>query len=711
MAFNKMSLSGAAKKAQQLGSRANVADDAKARDEKNALDKLMADKEKDQGGKANILGGSDEEDEDDRAAAAVPQNASRHFVPRSKSAKSGPGTLSNDHDLASFRQARLASLPLQSTGGGGLQGSKTASQSSHDANLYKSIVAKASNLPPDFETWQTKDLFKDYPALKVETVRQFIKPKIQGPISRAEASRTFKVTFGKGATAQDLNKAIVELNDKKYLGRGYYLHLDRYLGDDRDTNTKQEPRPFGAVWVPADESKGIAPPPGLGGHSKGKEAQRGGRYLVVVTRPTDPAMLKLVHMTLEGIIEGGAEFEAMLMNTPRVEKDERYAFLYDSAHPVARYYRWRYWCFLTGTNPKGEVEIFEGEDLWKGPDDDLPDEWATEVGDLAGSKEQSDSNEGEDQSVRNGVSAADDYPNRVDVPNGVLTPRSRTMLIWMLANVPIVDVKRVHFAPISTFAIDHALKGLEDIVDLLINNLFQPFAIGWANPNFVRERDWTPHKEAEHNVNALRAISDVAMSSYRHGGPCYKYRALLGNDMIDRGVFAYLEQTPWRLNLGRSSTDRFVTNVNKVLNAWKVLGTFEEDMYECMEGMFNGPTRERERLVAEAKRDKMNEERRKTKAKNVTQQKSDKAMPVTDGAMNEKKKDEVGEIGEEAGTVNAVNALELSSDSNQGAGAEVEAVAQEPSVPKTDVETGESAAARARRLRPKAEDMFASDEE
>ena len=151
-----------------------------------------------------------------------------------------------------------------------------------------------------------------------------------------------------------------KLNDKKYLGKGYYLHLDRYLGG-RTVETTQRTEPFGARWQAPEMPKGYAPPPDLGGGSRDKPREDTEQLIITANQPPDMATLRLVHQTIEGVILGGLEFEAALMNDPQIQDEERFAWLYDQKHPVNRYYRWRLHQVVCDT---ANDEIFARQGAW-----------------------------------------------------------------------------------------------------------------------------------------------------------------------------------------------------------------------------------------------------------------------------------------------------------------------------------------------------------
>ena len=339
MAF-KFSLGGSKANKAQLNSKAKEDEEAKAREEKNALDKVMADFEAEHGGEKSVLGESERDQEADNVF--VPTGSKRHFTGRQRTMKSGPGTLDAEpldgYPRPGVTPGRSAQqIPSRfgvsaPTGPAALDGPKPTE------NVFTTVVAKASNLPPAIDPRRVEELFADFPSLKITRVEK-IPP--QGPSPKGRPSATMKVIFDKDASARDLDDAMNKLNDKKYLGKGYYLHLDRYLGG-RSADTAQRTEPFGARWQAPEIPKGFAPPPDLGGGG-GRDRPREDTEQLIVTanQPPDIATLRLVHQTIEGVILGGVEFEAALMNDAQIQEEERFAWLYDQKHPVNRYYLWR----------------------------------------------------------------------------------------------------------------------------------------------------------------------------------------------------------------------------------------------------------------------------------------------------------------------------------------------------------------------------------
>lgn len=713
MAF-KFSLGAAKANKTQLNAKAKADEEAKEREEKLALEKVMADFEEEHSGNKGILG-EPERDARDEEDVFVPTGNKRHFTGRQRSMKSGPGTLEPE-PLDGFPRpgaaGRLQPQGQSRFGGGvptrpsGLDGPRQAE------NVYTTLVAKASNLPPTIDPQRVEELFVDFPSLKVTKVEK-IPP--QGPAAKGRPAATMKVVFDKDAVARDLDEAMMKLNDKKYLGRGYYLHLDRYLGG-KAADTTQVKEPFGARWQAPEVPKGYAPPPDLGGGNR--DGPRADREQLIVTAnlPPDMAMLRLVHQTIEGVILGGVEFEAALMNDPQVQDEERFAWLYDQKHPLNRYYRWRLHQVVCDTS---NAEIFERYGLWNGPTEPLADEFAGDLGSFDPVDDDSDSDEEEQKPQHKPLPIGDNYPGRVDNGYGILDPRSRTMLLWLLTSLPPGSVVIDDVAAISVFAVEHAAHGMDEVVDILLANVVEPFQLTDAN---VRKRaadtegkdDIRRPDVRQVTLNALRIVHDVLFTTSKESGVAYKYRLAIGTQLVDRKIFEHLEQLPAQLGMGRMTERSYRDEVNIILKVWEDEAFFEKATMEHLEEVFNA--RERQKEQEEHERKLAERRKRKLAPKAAS---SKKAETVKDDAGDDMEMGEVQTpdvqaeeaVAEESALSVPTPELESAPSAQESTRPATEAKPAPERASDPDETPGETAAARARRLRPKAEDMFASDEE
>jgi U2-associated protein SR140 len=706
MAF-KFSLGAAKANKAQLNAKAKAEEEEKAREEKNALDKVMAEFEEEHGAGSKVLGEPERHEEEE---VFVPTGSKRHFTGRQRNMKSGPGTLEAD-PLDEFRSAgpgrlnpptqpRFAGAP--STGPGSLDGAK------QKENLYTTVVAKASNLPPTMDAKRVEELFAEFPSLKVTKVEK-IPP--HGPATKGRPSATMKVIFDKEANARDLDDATNKLNDKKYLGRGYYLHLDRYLGG-RVVGTEQRVEPFGARWQAPEVAKGYAPPPDLGGGARDRDRPREDTERLVITanQPPDMATLRLVHMTIEGVINGGVEFEAGLMNDPQVQEEERFAWLFDQKHPVNRYYRWRMHQIVCDTP---NSEIFARQGMWQGPTDPLADEFANHLGAFDADYEESDDDEDEEKPQQRQLPVGDNYPGRVDNGHGIMSPRSRAMFLWLLTSLPPGSILADDIAAISVFVVEHASQGMDEVIHILISNLIEPFQMTETNTRRRlgdaegrEERRRTDLRQA--TLNALRIISDVLLTTSRESGASYKYRLAIGTQLVERKAFEHLQRLPAQLDMGRMTEKTYRDEVNSILTVWKDEHLFDKPALEHLDEAFNAQERQKEQAEQERKlAEKRN--RRKVAAKATTSTKVDTENEDDRMAIDAEDGEEITALdGSNDGTPQATSDAILPAEPTEKVAEPLpvaNAAAAEPEIP------GETAAARARRLRPKAEDMFASDGE
>ncbi|KAF2678480.1 hypothetical protein K458DRAFT_423170 [Lentithecium fluviatile CBS 122367] len=724
----------------QLGSKAKAKAeaDAKAREEEDALAKIMADVENEHGssggGGGGILG-EPEEDHRREEDVFVPSGSKRHFTNR-RSTKSGPGTLTAGPGMGFPNLGGpggfggLAHPGYGAPAGprgyaGPAQASFTAPAGAvaregarADESVYTTMVAKVSNLPRTMTPQDVEALFAGFEKLKVVGVEKLPLSPLPGS-RRGARTAPMKITFDKDTKFVDLVDALNKLNDKKYLGDGHYLHIDRYLGD-RGGSTRKQKEPFGAtLHVSKHVSKGVAPPADLGGNSRDRPREReevNSRMLVTANAPPDLPTLKLIHQTIEGVINGGKEFEAVLMEDPRVREQERFAWLFDHKHPLNRYYRWTLHKILTSST---RPDVFHGEPEWKGPKESFKDEYATGLEDLIFSSDDGgEKQDNEDEKpVRTMVSAVDDYPSRPDTIYGVMRPKHRAALIWLLCSVPPAHIKYDEVAPITAFAMEHATEGLDEVVDLLVTNIFQPFIYSEANPRKQQPTSEDQARTRSQNptlvINALRIISDVAMTSTKVGGACFRYRPVIGEQLVDRKVFEYLETLPSAFLLGQLSKTHYRDEIKATLDLWKDEKLFDPHILDHIDNAFNARQNAKEQAEAERKL----VEKRKRKRGTVPQT----ALGVGragNGAQMDMDQDDAAAIG-------SMDGANDSRDSPKGptvstrveeANSEPELMEdvaqQEPKLSAAPVEIpGETAAARARRLRPKAEDMFAFDED
>ncbi|KAF2791223.1 hypothetical protein K505DRAFT_327040 [Melanomma pulvis-pyrius CBS 109.77] len=701
MAF-RMSLTAASRlNKAKLGSKAKAEAEAKERDDANELNKVLAEYQEEHGDGNIPTASEDKKSTPSSGNVVVPTGSKRHYAERARSGKSGPGTLEAESSFGFSQIQSGSSGPAQQ-----------APSNRENTKVYASIIGKASNLPVDTDPASLESLFAVYPSLKVEKVEK-VTPS--GPAQRSRPSVSMLITFDKDANPTDFTKAMLALNDKKYLGRGYYLHLDRYLGEKSALSMEQrreESPPFGARPKAPEVSKGFAPPPDLGGgfREEGgfRPRQAEEKLVVKVEQPSDLPTLKLIHRTVEGVIQGGLEFEAALMQHPRVMEDEKFVWLFDSKHPLSRYYRWRLHQMASSTS---RPDVFQGQAEWEGPEKPLPDEYENSYLQLNPDYEEAEIDEDEDRPQRGFVESS----------SGILSPHDRAMFMWFLASLPPYSLVAEDIAPFTTFAVDHVNKGINEVIDLLISNIIVPFNLTKAKTNYhpSQDGDEDRQKRSKASTNALRIVSDLALTTFkdRNLSHTWKCRQIIGERLIDRKVFEHLDNLPKRLQMGKLSEATFREDVNGVIEVWGRETLFDKKSLALFDNAFN----ERLRIEKQA-RDQANRKKAPKKvkvARKVTirggggedDMEVDTSDDVVMGNMNMD-----GAADEPPSPQDVVETIEVDSPKEmirsypeppRWASSEAE-VKQAPAPVEIP---GETAAARARRMRPKAEDMFVSDGE
>jgi U2-associated protein SR140 len=751
-----------------LGSRARAEQDAKDREESEARKRVLGEYLEEHGGSDNDTDSNTKDGHNGQsdAAISIPKGAKRHFAGGKRSTKSGPGTLEEETSLPLFRpNSRWAPAPPNYTqpsyvGKHAEDLYKTGDRSGvgkSGEDYYKTVVAKVSNLPPGTDEKSVRDLFADYNTLKVVKVEK-IPPS--GP-SRYEQRQSrehsafresvaMKVTFDEDADATSLNNAILKMNDKKYLKRGYYLHLDRFLGNN--AFKESEKLPFGAQWVRVKEK--FAPTAELAGlrarPSQGRDNPE--RKIITAYPPPDLRTLKLIHQTIEGVLSGGMEFEAALMESDSVQTEERFAWLYDNTHPLHRYYRFRMYQLVTGDH-RTHIEIYPGYGEWQGAAL-LPDEFSCDVKSLKPDDDGLRPAPGE--SFIHPQRTADPYPGMVDTGNGFMTPKSRTFLIFLLSNLPTSHAKTSDVAAVTTFAIEHVTAGMDEIVDLLFLNVFEPFPVSTTYATWKLGSDHaapSTRDRVEATLNALRVLSDLSMVCIRHGGKSYKYRAAIGTQLVELKVFEYLER--FSTKLGRVTQDVLTKGVQGLIGIWKERALFDPPILKHIDDAFNLPRVERERRKAAEKAAEKAKRARVVNNPNLsgTSQIGGAAEADGDDAVDDNAVDENNYRSETNTSTTKHKTNNIDNTNAEQQDSQAMAITNQLSPPRKKVKTsgeatdlremsgprdvamtvssnvfsaeepsshsgtgpygvpGETAAARARRMRPKAEDMFASDED
>lgn len=336
----------------------------------------------------------------------------------------------------------------------------------------------------------------------------------------------------------------------------------------------------------------------------------------------------MIHKVVESVLEHGPEFEALLMSRPDVQREERWAWIWDARSEGGIWYRWRLWEIVTGSQAKrGKpkyVPLFEGSHAWKAPEP-LAYEYTTSVDEIV-SDSAYDTDEEDD--------FEDEQKEHNDQEDTFLNPIEKAKLAHMLARLPttLSKIRKGDIARITAFAITHASRGADEIVDMIISNVESPFSYTPANPDHqqrsreregqdgnnsrepspaVEDKDKDKTNDTTPDLSAARllglyVLSDILSSSSTSGiRHAWRYRQLFETALRARKTFELLGMMADKLNWGRLRADKWKRSVGLVLSLWEGWCVFPVETHEFFVKSFeNLPTlkaKEAEKAEAEKK--------------------------------------------------------------------------------------------------------------
>ena len=649
---------------------------------------------------------------------------------------------------------------------------QTGRTRSHERAAPKPTL-RLSSLPPGTSPSVIKSII---PAtLNIDTVR-ILPPSGPGTMERRSLSAI--VTLAKDTPAIDIDTAVSALQNK-YLGWGFYLTLSRHLSSASVGADMPAPSglsstsslPFGARPIPPAAGMGrpsqgmhrggFAPPSSYAPTGSGLYGRGAPPVQVNVTPPADLKQLKLIHKTVEALLTHGPEFEALLMSRRDVQKDEKWAWIWDSRSVGGVWYRWRLWEILTGAQrrrPHGRdrdsttsKNIFDGAATWSVPDKSLPFEYITQIEEFVSDSDY-DSSEDED-SGDEGRRKHLHFSGGAPPPEGItsaleaetqayLNPLQKAKLTHLLARLPTTNAKlrRGDVARVTAFAIQHAGDGAEEIVQIITSNVITPFAFTGANPDRKLSSDDPPSQDetpedlatkssekedtSPSKLIALYLISDILSSSSTSGvRHAWRYRQLFEVALKRLQVFEHLGRLEKDMQWGRLRAEKWKRSVGSVLSLWEGWCVFPQNSQEHFVAVFEKPPltirEEEEKESAERERKEMEgrskwkvvDEKAKAKAE-LVQADTEQEMDVDGEPMDEDDLD--GEPMEDDEDVDGEPMDDADGDEMvEEALPQPAAAEQTPAASLQDKTTPKVLTpAAARRKRPRAEDMFAdSDEE
>ena len=491
---------------------------------------------------------------------------------------------------------------------------RTAESRAEDRAAAKPTIQLLS-LPPGISQAAIKALIP--PVLTVDNVRITTSQTPSGQNTERKSSSVI-VTLAKETPASDIDTVVNTLQNR-YMGFGHYLSISRHLSSAVvNTNLANISgysaggnMPFGARPLPQVGSLNRAPPPSHRGFAPPtsydiRSARPNAGLQVTVQPPSDLKQLKLIHKTLEALLTHGPEFEALLMSRPSVQKEEKWAWLWNARSSGGVYYRWKLYDLVTSSGrPQNRVGgdtqfLFDKAAAWLPPDQSLRYEYTTEMSEFVSdpdydSSDEEDYEDRRDHENQNTGGLAQDGDLTAE-GKGYLTPIAKAKLVHLLARLPESNSKlrKGDIARITAFAIDHAGAGADEVVNLIISNVLLPFRYTEANPDLgevekeeadarfaeTEGRDGTPTTRMEGgkmkrdsssaSLVGLYVISDILSSSSTSGvRHAWRYRSLFEAGIKQQSIFEVLGRMDRELQWGKLKADKWKRSIQAVLSLWE----------------------------------------------------------------------------------------------------------------------------------------------
>lgn len=610
-----------------------------------------------------------------------------------------------------------------------------------------------SSLPPGTSPAVVKALFTPSP-LQVENVR------ILSGSSAERKSLSAIVTLAAETAAADIDTVVSHLQNK-YLGHGFNLALSRHLssaalGATNALNVSgpsTNSLPFGARPIQQQKSLSRAPPPGQGrgfappaSYTSSTPYEARPQTQVTVQPPSDLKQLKLIHKTLEALLTYGPEFEVLLMSRSEIQRDEKWSWLFNARSQGGIYYRWRLWQVLTdsdarkrraayGSRKMGNT-LFEGQSLWVPPENGLRFEYTTRLEEFVSDDDYNSSDEEDDEDGGGLARRHQDHntstigidPNDPNDGLGYLDPLGRAKLTHLLTRLPEINTKlrKGDVARVTSFAIEHAGAGADEVATLITRNALHPFnqqrkvavdgdedAGDTPLPQGDGQRD-----TSSASIVGLYIISDILSSSASAGvRHAWRYRQLFETAIRQQKVFEKLGRLDKDLNWGKLKAEKWKRSVQNLLQQWEGWCVFPQTSHDEMVNQFLNPPLSREEQQKLDDEDKRKREEEATRRK-AGQEKwrsvdaaddGDTAMgdADVDGQAMEDEDDDDMEVDEAALIDEAVDGIPLADSSDEEMAEDPPPQPRQPSPPAQ--KEMKLAPVSSRRQRPRATDMFADD--
>lgn len=528
--------------------------------------------------------------------------------------------------------------------------SAAAQEDSRDDNTPRPTV-QLSSIPPGTTEQEIKALLAGL--VKVHNVR------LSSSTGHGKKALTAIATLDSGTSAAQIDKTVSALRDR-YMGCGFYLSISRHLSSAAQfqgvgaSGGSASSEPFGAQRSrnsnqkqslrnapPPQDHRGFAPPEY---YDQRGPPTRSASAQVEVHPPLDIATVRAIH-TISGKIlaqkdaNRALEMEALLMTLPEVQKDERFAFLYDSKSPAGVYYRFCLWAPDSideqKRNAKGPERIFKDLDMdWMRPQKETPFldltslSQATDHIDYDTSDDEAD-DDGDERKLNKGPGGEPDVRM---AEKSRLSPLQRARFTRLLSRLPtsIARLRQGDISRVSNYVVNHAGGGAEEFVDLLLLNVEKPFSSTLAakyDTDSGSDSEQDPHNNNGHTAAApeeeeddyepndalptlptnsqtppavedpsnpkliaLYTISDILSASSTAGARnAWKYRTLFEAGLTHQKTFQGLGRLDKELGWGRLKSEQWKRKVGVVLSVWESWSVFSGGVLEGLKKDFYEP--------------------------------------------------------------------------------------------------------------------------
>lgn len=542
-----------------------------------------------------------------------------------------------------------------------------AQEDSREDNTPKPTV-QLSSIPPGTSEQEIKALLAGL--VKVHHVR------LASSTGQGKKSLTAIATLDSNTSAAQIDKTVSTLRDH-YMGCGFYLSISRHLSSAAQfqgvgaVGGSASSEPFGAQKSrssnprqslrnapPPQDHRGFAPPEY---YDQRGPPTRSASAQIEVHPPLDIATVRAIH-TISGKIlaqkdaNRALEMEALLMTLPEVQKDERFAFLYDSKSPAGVYYRFCLWApgniDEQKRNAKGPERVFKDMDMdWLPPQKETPFLDLTSLAQAADhvdydtSDDEAD-DDGDERKLNKGPGGD---PDARIAEKSRLSPLQRSRFTRLLSRLPtsIARLRQGDISRVSNYVVNHAGGGAEEFVDLLLLNVEKPFSSTLAAKYDVdsgsdseqdthngngrkaatakedEEDDYEPgdalpsiptdsgnvpnavEDPSNPKLIALYTISDILSASSTAGARnAWKYRTLFEAGLGHQKTFQGLGRLDKELGWGRLKSEQWKRKVGVVLGVWESWSVFTGGVLEGLKKDFYEPPlteAEAEAVAIEAK--------------------------------------------------------------------------------------------------------------